>query len=696
MANFDCKDINGLSVSQFVFNEDGTVSGIVSTGSTTTDPHENPTETTYSNAKAAYQRTDGTSLSPISQTCCNALNFIWDASTSTCYWTETCDQGPDFKIVLGAKGNDGAWFQVDENETCHLEVEFDYLFQFDCDTLRGCLTEGVRDTGVVADLENGITQKQADIDKLNKTISELNTQLEKQNALCQSIDIEYTTLINEKEKECDGYQKNIDNYQSLINNSKSEEEKAAYAAQQQIYITLQQRCQEELLRLKDDHKVKLSDCQNQVKILEGQLYRYNDTLVKYNKELAAAQEELEAQRQNTPKGNPNGVPNCLSIFSGLSVCVTLDKMTTHGETSDLTNQGSFQNPSSLQTMYEEQLYEVTDIVDFFSGNCNTGLLVTGDSRCMEQLEQCIVYNLSGDCHVYSACTLDSDWLHHKFVISDEETLSAMTNEKVKLGFVIKNCECDFSILVDRIEINKVCTAVDKDDIYISSCPSFELERVCDNKKSWVAEEENQDRDFFLSMRETDYDIDHHKLAINTKEIDLDISPANAIETDVWCYVKDNEAVLDCSTGTTSITCHTAYDFGTILSAETIACDSDYTSACTVSSIWGIDVSLDCKTIYTNENFYVSSGITDTPTEAQYITELSGIATTLGLEFTTGATEVIFTDTVDCTGTRFINNNFRVDLTLDITTDCSTGATETKQYQDGVNFEFQDGTDYDFN
>jgi len=688
MADFNCEDINGLSVSQFVFNEDGTVSGIVSTGSTTNDPQTNPTQTTYPQTRGAFTRSEGTTLSPISETCCNALNFLWDNSTNTCYWSETCEQGPDFKITLGAKGNDGAWFQIDENESCHLEVEFDYLFQFDCDTLMGCLQEEVQgDTGV-GDLENIINERQNDINRINETITELKDQITKQEEFCQNSEINYNTQLNEKQIECDKYLKNIDNFDALIRNSQGREEIASYEAQKQVYTTMYDRCRSEIRLLQEEVFKSQSDCDNQLKILNSSISKYEDTLSSTQEELAIFNGRLEelASRANPTR---EGVANCLSIFSGLSVCVTLDKIGMR----DSDEHTSYENPTTLTTVFEEQLYQVTDIVDYFSNNCNTGLLVTGDTRCMEQLEQCIIYNLSGDCGVYSACTLDSDWLHHKFTITDEETLSGITNEKVKLGFVIKNCECDFSILIDRIEINKVCTTTDREDIYVSKCPSFEIERVCDNKKSWVAEEEKQDRDFFFPTRETDYDINHHKLAVNTKEVDLDVSPANAIETDIWCYITDNETLLDCSTGTTSITCSTAYDFGSILSAQTLSCDSGYTDTCSVISNWGIEVTLDCKTIYSNNTFYSGTTITDAPTEVDYILELSGIATTLGLEFTSGATGVIFTDYVDCTGIRFINNNFKVDLTLDITTDCTVS---TKQFQDNEIFTFQNGTNYDFN
>ena len=90
-----------------------------------------------------------------------------------------------------------------------------------------------------------------------------------------------------------------------------------------------------------------------------------------------------------------------------------------------------------------------------------------------------------------------------------------------------------------------------------------------------------------------------------KEIDLDINLAKAVETDVWCYLNDNSCILDCSTGTTSVTCETNIDFAGILSAQTISCESGFTpSVCTLTSVWNIDIILGCETIYSNNSFYI--------------------------------------------------------------------------------------------
>ena len=91
-------------------------------------------------------------------------------------------------------------------------------------------------------------------------------------------------------------------------------------------------------------------------------------------------------------------------------------------------------------------------------------------------------------------------------------------------------------------------------MFISTSPGFELTRVIDNKKSWLANTTPQNRPFSItnvpstnSIRQTNYDVNDERLVINTKEIDLDIDIASAIETDVWCYVYENPCLLTATT-----------------------------------------------------------------------------------------------------------------------------------------------------
>jgi hypothetical protein len=80
-----------------------------------------------------------------------------------------------------------------------------------------------------------------------------------------------------------------------------------------------------------------------------------------------------------------------------------------------------------------------------------------------------------------------------------------------------------------------------------------MKRVIDNKKSWVDSELN--REFSVSkndnkntIRQTNFNTNNEKLIINSKEIDLDINLASAVEYDVYKYILDTPSLL---TGTSN-------------------------------------------------------------------------------------------------------------------------------------------------
>lgn len=150
--------------------------------------------------------------------------------------------------------------------------------------------------------------------------------------------------------------------------------------------------------------------------------------------------------------------------------------------------------------------------------------------------------------------LASNWLHYKAVVSDEAVLSQIANKNIKITIKVNSSCGEFCILLDNIKLNKVCTLIAENNMFISSSPGFELTRVIDNKKSWLANTTPQNRPFSItnvpstnSIRQTNYDVNDERLVINTKEIDLDIDIASAIETDVWCYIYDNPCLLTATT-----------------------------------------------------------------------------------------------------------------------------------------------------
>jgi hypothetical protein len=146
--------------------------------------------------------------------------------------------------------------------------------------------------------------------------------------------------------------------------------------------------------------------------------------------------------------------------------------------------------------------------------------------------------------------LASKWLEFNEIVSDPDIITLITNQKIKISFEINNACGDFCVLVDEIVLDKVCKEVNQNNIFITQSPGFEFERLRDNKKSWIANTTPENRFFSISnnlgsnpIRQTNYDVNDERLVINTKEIDLDINLAGAIETDIWCYLSDNQCLL---------------------------------------------------------------------------------------------------------------------------------------------------------
>ena len=144
----------------------------------------------------------------------------------------------------------------------------------------------------------------------------------------------------------------------------------------------------------------------------------------------------------------------------------------------------------------------------------------------------------------------SNWLHYTRIITDPTILNKIKNKKIKISLKVNDACVDFCVLMDSIVLDKSCTIVTRNDVKISKSPGFTLDRIRDNKKSWLNNDVYTNREFSITnseeakpIRLTEYKLNDERLVINTKEVDLDISLASAIETDVWCYLNDNECAL---------------------------------------------------------------------------------------------------------------------------------------------------------
>ena len=166
---------------------------------------------------------------------------------------------------------------------------------------------------------------------------------------------------------------------------------------------------------------------------------------------------------------------------------------------------------------------------------------------------------------------NSSWLYYNRTL-DEAVTAKILNKKIKVSLRIENCCLDLCILTDNLNLTKRCESLDNQEIIISESPKFEIERVMDNRKSWVSYTENTGREHDLQFRETQYDIDDYRLSINTKEIDLKIDGANAIEEDVLC-------IIDCLiSGDTSYS-----NTGTTITSTTV---TTTTGECQITNSFG--------------------------------------------------------------------------------------------------------------
>ncbi len=206
-----------------------------------------------------------------------------------------------------------------------------------------------------------------------------------------------------------------------------------------------------------------------------------------------------------------------------------------------------------------------------------------------------------NCWYQKAC-----WLQFSTKITGD-TINQIRDKSINISIKINNSCSDFSILLDRIKINKKCTKVENVEKFISEPPKFEIEKVIDNKKSWVSKEEIEKRFFELKYRNTEYQSNNHKLIINTKEVDLNLSPARAVENDAWCYVEDNNCILEgcnetytpfaCPVSYTALTSHTACE--KIQITGSTSATTEYTAS-TPNNFTAQNHSLDRGTIFVED------------------------------------------------------------------------------------------------
>ena len=509
-----------------------------------------------------------------SEVCCSYLNnfenstttgftYTWDTELGQCRWLQRvdCDELPTFNVTLNPQGNDGALFEVDEGENCVLDVKFEYLFKFDCGTITDIINNAFNTTltgynNIITSANEAIAIAQS---ALTDNVGQFNYVLPYVDP-DPNVDTIYLcltpagvglleTLLNNSSNHTlteylagDYYSSGLPFYSNNLDDIGSNFYDIAQQPEPQgLYYSI---CSSPDGPTLISETLSWLDTNN---LNQGTIDTNQTTIA----ETQVLINELLAD-------NPNACITEIETLENLEIGMSID----------------IQDPQYEQlvnSVYSETFFTIGegDLLTYLSENVNSGLYIPNysgidctDTDCndfaniivdqliAQGLEQEIFIGTTRGENYQELITLlgedyfNSNWLTFQTTISDPAVISGMTNQNVNLSVQVLNSCIDFSILIDRIEINKICSRKKNDDIFVSENPSFNLKRVVDNKKSWTAIDSPTNRTFELPMRETEYNSNDYRLVINTKETDLNIAIDNAIETDVWCYTDDNPCILD--------------------------------------------------------------------------------------------------------------------------------------------------------
>ena len=282
---------------------------------------------------------------------------------------------------------------------------------------------------------------------------------------------------------------------------------------------------------------------------------------------------------------------------------------------------------------------------------------------------------------------NSTWVKYNISVPND-IIQQIKNTKIRFSILVESCCIDLCLLIDKIEFNKTCQSVDNEEITITKPLGFEFEKVMDNKKSWVSNNDEPTREFDLTFRETQYDVNDYKLILNTKEIELKIDGSNAIEEDILCSLQSSNCLLTGSTFDSILENpeDTVYSMNInneinylLIIEETLP--SDYESYYINSLIfkWLVTVENNCGEIheFTIHEGSVTSILDMIPDNGLYMTVLSDLATTyLDVSYAHNGAVTIFTDTK--INNALVNGLF-IDLKLDLTIDYEVPSLESTYY-----------------
>jgi hypothetical protein len=449
---------------------------------------------------------------------------------------------------------------------------------------------------------------------------------------------------------------------------------------------------------------------------------------------------IETQTCNTP----------LEVLETLNVSMSLEVV---------------ESPNKIKSVYEENLINVGagNFYNYLIKNKNTGFYVCGDPLVSEpKLVGCTTLDITG----YNDKTIDnafycdsiipslydsllvesglskeelskkltettfaSPWLNYKKTITDPIIINAILNKKIKISLTVNNTCGKFCVLMDDISLNKTCTEVKENSIFISESPGFKLNRVIDNKKSWIDNTVFTNRKFSIGnnssndlIRQTNYNLNDERLVINSKEIDLNVNIASAIENDIWYYLKDNPCLLTATTVCTPEIGSITYPINTTdFTSDPYTLLDEYNNYGDIEDYW-----TDYRAIKDSYMSAYNSNTVQTWLDNNLIIEdiqygrffkFNASLKFVFLEKKYGCTDLYadngstliknknndmidFIETFIYSFNNFIglsnvDNTYIIDNNCNITPECDKCNCEPKTFQDDEIFEFQDGFTYDF-
>jgi hypothetical protein len=161
-----------------------------------------------------------------------------------------------------------------------------------------------------------------------------------------------------------------------------------------------------------------------------------------------------------------------------------------------------------------------------------GIGIYGDAEDCAFINNLISTELGIDCPVESVVEqrFKKSWKRYTFILNSD-----LIQTFVRFNLNFQNFDFGLCTYIDNLKLSKLCTINQERCVIIPSKYGFELDKVIDNKKSWVYTEESLNRNYDYQGQETNYQDYDSRLIFNTKELELTINPVKYIESDVLEY-----------------------------------------------------------------------------------------------------------------------------------------------------------------